>query len=106
MTGNLFYDRCPADKKQYEWSGGNIANIFETHRPKECKRAKRFVKDINKLPAPEQDAIYELLILNTCKSRAKLIKDSKVAEWLMKVYKRWMRYNDLERDFIEQLIGR
>ncbi len=99
MTASLFYEQ------RYDWTMQPISELFEVHRPKEVKRAKRFINDMLKLSITEQDRVYEFLILTPCKQQDTEAKEGKPPVWLLKIFKRWRRYNDLERDLVEQLIG-
>lgn len=99
MTASLFYEQ------KYDWSTQKISEAYEIHRPKEVRRAKRFINDVIKLPNYKQDELYEFLFYTACKVQEKMRKEKELAEWLEKLYRRWMRYNGLERDLVEQMIG-
>lgn len=99
MTDSLFYEQ------KYDWSMQPISELFEIHRPKEVKRARRFISDVSKLPHYKQDELYEFLFHTTCMVQEKMRKEKELTEWLEKLYQRWKRYNGLERDLVEQMIG-
>ena len=99
MTASLFYEQ------KYDWTTQPINELYEVHIPKEVKRARRFISDVTKLPDYKQDELYEFLFHTACKVQEKMRKDKELAEWLEKLYFRWMRYNGLERDLVEQMIG-
>ena len=99
MTASLFYEQ------KYSWNIEKISEAYEVHRPKEVKRARRFISDVSKLPDYKQDELYEFLFYTSCNEQEKMMKGEKLTEWLEKLYHRWMRYNGLERDLVEQMIG-